>query len=104
MSSLKTDHHSQKKWDFFNSDLRLLHGIFSFNQLLLKFKEDYIHVNQHFHVAKQCQNIIGSHGPQLVPAGGFLEKRAVKFFFGDIDFNTSSIHFISDIIWMDHRI
>ena len=26
VSSLKTDHHSQKKWDSFNSDLRLLHG------------------------------------------------------------------------------
>ena len=30
VSSLKTDHHSQKKWDSVNSDLRLLHGILFF--------------------------------------------------------------------------
>ena len=48
-------------------------------------------------MAKQCQNIIESREPLLVPAGGFREKRAVKFFFGDIDFSTS-IHFIFDII------
>ena len=30
VSSLKTDHHSQKKWDSFNSDQRLLHGILFF--------------------------------------------------------------------------
>ena len=67
MSSLKTDHHSQKKWDSSNSGLRLLHGILSLKQILLKFKEVYIHANQHFHVAKQCQQIIGLHEQWLVP-------------------------------------
>ena len=43
--------------DSFNSDLRLLH------QLLLKFKEVYIHANQHFHVTKQCQKISELHEP-----------------------------------------
>ena len=57
---------------------------------------EHIHANQNFHVAKKCQKIIGSRESQLVPAGGFQEKRAVKFFFGYIDFSTS-IHFISDI-------
>ena len=37
------------------------------NQILLKFKEVYIHANQHFHVAKQCQQIIGLHEQWLVP-------------------------------------
>ena len=59
-------------------------GSCSFDQLLLKFKEVYIHVSQHFHVAKQCQKIIGSCEPQLVPSEGFQE-------FGDIDLALPSI-------------
>ena len=47
------------------------------NQILLKFKEVYIHASQHFHVAKQCQQIIGLHEPWLVPTAS-EKKRAVK--------------------------
>ena len=41
-------------------------------------------MNQHFHLAKQCQKIIGSCEPQLVPVEGFQE-------FGDIDLALTSI-------------
>ena len=64
--------------------------------MLNRIKEAYIHANQNFHVAKQYQKIIGSREPSTcrrLPR----KKGPAKFFFGDIDFNTS-IHFISDII------
>ena len=56
-------------------------GSCSFNQLLLKFKEVYIHANQHFHLEKQCQKIIGSCEPWLVLTGGFRETKALLKFF-----------------------
>ena len=64
------------------------------NQILLKFKEVYIHANQHFHVAKQCQQIIGLHEPWLYLR--LSEKKGRKDFIGDIDFRTS-VHFISEV-------
>ena len=69
----------------------------SFIQLLLKFKEVYIFANQHFHVAKQYQKIIGSREPGQYLREASEKQGPCKVFSGDIDFSTS-IHFISDII------
>ena len=73
-------------------------GSCSFNQLLLKFKEVYIFADQHFHVARQCQKIIGSCEPWIVLVGDNLRigsKRIGQSALIFIDLRSSS----NCIVW-----